>query len=217
MSNGDIPGTVDPLNVGDFIAQAIAALFKEFNTDVLRETSVAAQAQGHGAKMSLTMKLLVEGATLIGEALHKAEVPFLPVMACFVAPMVACMFDTEVDVSAFADRAGSEGRNAATKAIVEAFIAAITAGAPEPSEPGDAGAKALAAAGLHATLEGWFMGAVPEIVSDILGFEGLGHFTAFTELPEEIIRTLGIGRLIRRAFQPLVNATAVEPMRWAAN
>jgi tetrahydromethanopterin S-methyltransferase subunit F len=144
------------------------------------------------------------------------EEPFLPTISGFTAPIVAGMFGADVDASAFASRAASGDRNAAAAAMVDALLSAITDSAAEPAEPTDAGAKKLAAASLHASLEGWFLAAVPELLSDIVPFE-MGHFDVFTKLPEDVVRALGVGRLVRRALQPLVNATATQPMTWYAN
>ncbi|HEV3059058.1 MAG TPA: hypothetical protein VGY48_12480 [Vicinamibacterales bacterium] len=214
----DIPDASQDVNWTSIVLSVMAELAKNENLsfDGVRGAVVAGVTQSHGAKLKAGMTWLTWIATEVGKALAAVEDVALPPLAGFTAPIVGNMFGTEVDASAFSSRSNTGARNAATSAMVEAFLSAITEGAAEPAEPTDVGAKRLAAAGLHASLEGWFMAAVPELLSDLLPFE-VGHFDVFARLPEEVIQTLGIGRLVRRALQPLVNATATTPMTWAAN
>lgn len=155
-------------------------------------------------------------ATKFGEGVAKAEDTVAPLIGGFTAPMVAGMFGSDVDASIFARKSNSEGRNAAAAALVDAFFSALVGDASGPIEPDDAGARRVAAAGLHAAMEGWFLAAIPEIFSDLLPFD-VGHFTAFTRLPDEVIGALGIGRLVRRALTPWVNAVATTPLTWKTN
>jgi hypothetical protein len=214
----DVPDPAQPVDykaIGELILGALTDN-PNISFDGLRGLIVSANTQSHGAKISASLKFATWLAAQMGDTLRAVEEPFLPVVAAFVAPLVSGMFGSQIDADAFAKRSNSEARNAAARTMVDTFLNAITDEAPEPSEPGQAGARRLAAAGLHATLEGWFLATVPEILSDLLPFE-MGHFDEFRRLPEDVIATLGVGRLIRRALGPLVNATAVQPMTWATN
>lgn len=215
----DLEDVDGALNFADIAQQFFSGLFADgrVSADALRETLVSADVQGHGAKVKAATGFFATLGALVSKAIIEGEDMVMPIMSAFVTPQVANMFGAEIDASAFASRANNGGRNAAAQALVDAFLASLAGDADGPIEPGDEGARRVATAGAQAALEGWFMGAVPEILSDLVGAESLGHFTAFTELPEEIIQALGIGRLVRRAIGPLVNATATVPMTWATN
>lgn len=212
----DVPTASKPANVTNIADQVMASVTKTVSVDVVVDTLQKALLKALSGLVKRLPELGAEFGGYLGKALVAMEEPFLPTISGFTAPIVSGMFGADVDAAAFASRAASGDRNAAARAMVEAFLSAITDGAAEPAEPTDAGAKNLAAASLHASLEGWFLAAVPELLSDIVPFE-MGHFDVFTRLPEDVVRALGVGRLVRRALQPLVNATAATPMQWYAN
>jgi len=155
-------------------------------------------------------------ARLLGTTLVAVEEPFLPILGAFAAPIVGGLFGTEPGEGPFSSRADREGRRGAAAEIVDAYMNAIVGDTANEVQPSDDGARRIAGAAVHAVLEGWFNEMIPEVLSDVLPF-GLGHFTAFTGLSEEVIQALGIGRLVRRAFSPLIDATAAVPMRWKVN
>jgi hypothetical protein len=82
--------------------------------------------------------------------------------------------------------------------------------------PGREGSARIASAAVAASLESSFNALVPSMISHIFPFD-VGHFTEIMELPEDIIRSLGVGRLVRRAIAPLVNATCTTPLEWHVN
>jgi hypothetical protein len=175
---------------------------------------------GVAGALTAVLKILTDQARPIaqagGEALVALEEPMLPIFAAFVAPIVANMFGSPADASLFASRGNVEGRSEASAALVDAFVSAIAGHAGGELQPGDEGAKRLAGAGVHAALEGWFNAWVLEMLGELIPFEWL-KFKEMTALPEDITRALGIGRLVRRAIAPLVDATAATPMKWQAN
>jgi hypothetical protein len=207
---------VEAIDWAGIAAQILEGLTRNENIslDGLRQTVVAGVTQGHAAKISAGMKFVTWIASELGGALVKVEEPFMPVLAGFIAPIVAAMFGADIDAGAFANRANGPARGAAAEAIVNAFMSSIAGEGNGPAEPGTEGAHRIAGAAVHAALEGWMQSALPELFSDVLPFE-VGHFTAFSKLPEEIIGTLGVSRLVRRAISPLVDATCATPMKWA--
>jgi hypothetical protein len=155
-------------------------------------------------------------ALAVGKAITAAVDDFAPVAGQFAAPIVAGMFGGDVDASAFSDVSDSGGRNAAAQALIGTFIDNLTGGASGPIDADDAGAKRIAAAGLHAAIEGWFLSAVPELIGDCIPMADL-HLEPLARLPEDVTRALGIGRMVRSALNPLIRAVATTPMQWKAN
>lgn len=212
----DVIDLQNPESWGTIAAAIVAAFAGTYKQDNAKDVVASGILSARGGIVGLALRLASEIGVRTGQALVDMEEPVLPVLAGFIAPMVANMLGGDVDASAFANRANTEGRNAAASALVETFLTRLAGDNVGIAEPGDEGAKRVATAGLQAALEGWFMAAVPELLSDLMPAEWL-HFTAFSHLPEEIISALGIGRLVRRALTPLVNATATIPMTWATN
>jgi hypothetical protein len=196
--------------------QLAAGVLKNLPLDKIRDMVVGAMVQAkHGAHVSI-MTLIVPLAKIIGEAIVELEEPFLPVIAAFVAPIVAGLFGSEASAEQFASRSGRGDRGAAAEALVALYMTALAGDSNGEIEPGDDGAKRIATAAVHATLEGSFQALATTIVSDLIPFEA-GHFDELLKLPEDVIRSLGISRLVRRAIAPLVDATAATPMRRFAN
>lgn len=201
---------------GTIADQVSAGVLKNLPLDKVRDMIVGAVVQGqHGQNTSL-MDLAVEGAVKLGVVLAKLEEAGMPIIAGFIAPIVAGLFGTDVDPAAFARRADRASRGAAAEAIVEMFTRSLTGDADGEIEPGDGGAKRIASAAVHATLEGQLQALATSLISDFVPV-GFGHFDELVNLPEDIIRTLGVSRLVRRAFSPLVDATAATPMKRFAN
>lgn len=218
MADTGIPLLDEPIDWAAIALQIASALTQNENIsfDGVRAAVVAGVTQALGAKLSAIFTYSTWIAGKMGEGLHDMEEPFIPVLAGFIAPVLAGMFGSSIDASAFATRANNDKRGGAAGAIVDAFMAEIVGDADGPIEPGDDGSKRIATAAVHAAIEGWFNAAVPELLSDLIPLE-MGHFTAFTELPHEVIGALGVGRLVRQALRPLVHATATVPMTWATN
>jgi len=200
-------------SVGEQIAAGVA---QHLSLDAVSDAAVNAATKTLPSLLKLIKQIAVKGAADAGEILALLEDPALPIFAAFVAPIVSSMFGTNADPSLFASRDNTEGRSEASAALVDAFMAAVAGDSGGEVEPGDEGAKRIAGAGVHAALEGWFNAWILEMLGDLVPWDWL-KFHDMAVLPEEIIRSLGIGRLVRRAIAPLVDATAATPMKWQAN
>lgn len=201
---------------GTIADQLSAGVLKNLPLDKVRDMVVGALVQSkHGVHASI-LNLIVPLAKLLGEAIVDLEEPMLPVVAAFVAPIVAGLFGSEASVSQFSNRGDRGGRGAAAESLVALYMAALAGDVEGELDPSDAGAKRIATAAVHATLEGSFQALATTIISDCIPFEA-GHFDELLKLPEDVIGSLGISRLTRRAFAPLVDATAATPMKRFAN
>jgi len=196
--------------------QFAAGLAKHFTLDSVTDAGVNILVKGVIAIPKTALAALQPLALQAGTILTAVEEPILPLFAAFVSPIVAHMFGTEVGAEAFASRSNVQGRSTASAELVDAFMAAVTGDSGSEIEPGDEGAKRLAGAGVHAALEGWFNAWILEMLGDMIPWEWL-KFKEMTKLPEDITAALGMGRLVRRAIAPLVDATAATPMKWQAN
>jgi hypothetical protein len=203
----------------DFGKQAdvfVAHFAKVYPLDSIKDALSSALVNAVAGVMDGLLRGAESLAGRVGKVLPALEEPMLPILGAFVAPTIAGMFGTEAGAGAFARRDSGGERSDAAKALVDGFIAAIVGDADGPQEPSDAGARRIAAAGVHAAIEGWFNAFIAENIADLMPDDWL-HIHGVTELPEEVISALGVSRLIRRALGPLVNATAVQPLTWATN
>jgi hypothetical protein len=204
---------VDWSDIGYQLAAGLAKLIAETKAG---DGLAATLAKKEGVVLSVVLEVLDELALSLGEALHKAEQPFLPIIAAFVAPIVQGLFGAHVDESVFRSKLTGGAGAPGAQAIVNGFMQAIAGERPGDLAPGDAGARRLASAAVQASLESNFNALVPELLSHILPFD-IGHFGDLLELPESIIRALGTGRLVQRALRPLVTATCTTPLQWHVN
>jgi hypothetical protein len=215
----DVPVTkftveaVDWSDIGYQLAHGLLKLLTEMNAG---DGVVALLSKKEGAGLALAFEWLVDLAVKAGEGLHKLETPFFPVIAGFVAPIVQGLFGANVSEAQFAHRLASGGGHEAARAIVDGFLKAIEGNISGELAPGPDGSARVASAAVAASLESTFNAIVPEILSDLIPLD-IGHFKELTELPEGIIRSLGVGRLVRRAVGPLVNVCAATPMEWHVN
>jgi hypothetical protein len=200
-------------DIGEGLAAGVA---KHVALDDIVDAIARAIQKGFDAGLQSLTKKLIPIARAGGEMLHAVEEPVLPLFAEFVAPIVAGMFGSEASAAAFQSRGNTGARSEASAALVDAFMAAIAGDASGELEPGDEGAKRIAGAAVTAALEGWFNGWILECLGECVPIEWL-HFKDMTELSEEIIRALGVGRLVRRAISPLVDVTCALPMKWQVN
>lgn len=196
--------------------QLAGGFFKHFTLDSVTDAGINVLVKGTFAVPRAMLKLLQPLAQLAGEALVAAEEPVLPIFAAFLVPIIQNMFGSEADAAMFSSRGNREARGSAAAGLVEAYMTALAGDEAGEIEPGDAGAKRIAGAGVHAALEGWFNGWALEMLGDLIPWEWL-KFKDLTKLPEDIISSLGVSRLTRRAFAPLVDATAATPMKRFAN
>jgi hypothetical protein len=201
--------------------QAIGeALFGGFIKHVsakgVQKTTVSATTEAVGGILGLVMDRATELGLALGEAIHLAEGPFLPVVAGIVAPIMAGLFGADLDASTFARKMARGGGHAAAQAIVDGFMRAIEGSASGELAPSREGGTRIASAAVAASLESSFNALVPTMLSEIFPFE-IGHFKHLLELPEHIISALGVSRLVRRAIGPLVTTTCTTPMEWHVN
>jgi hypothetical protein len=203
----------------DFTAigeQLFNGLMKHLSAVGVQKAVVSSGTETAGAVLALMLTMVDELAVLAGELLHKAESPFLPIVAGFTAPIVGGLFGAEVDAHTFAQRLARGGGHEAARAIVDGFLRAIEGDGSGELGPSPAGSARVASAAVAASLESTFNALVPELLSDLSPIP-LGHFHELTKLPENIINALGVGRLVRRAVGPLVTVCAATPMEWHVN
>jgi hypothetical protein len=187
-----------------------------FSPEALFKAWIAAKLESQGGTQSLVWNTAVESAVLAGETLHKIEEPFLPLFASFVAPILSGLFGADFDEGEFSRAMARGAGNRGATAIMEGFMRAIVGDTPAEIVPTDAGAKRIAAAAVQAELESQFNALVPDLLSHLLPFD-VGHFEGLQELPEGIIRALGVSRLVRRALQPAVTVCCTTPATWYYN
>jgi hypothetical protein len=204
---------LDWKQIGELIAVGVAA---GVPGDQLAKAFISAKIQSVGGVQALAWRTLEETALLAGTGLHKLEEPFLPIIAAFVAPILGGLFGAEINESDFRRKLSKGEGNRGAQAIMEGFMKAIVGDTPAEIQPSDAGAKRVAAAAVQASLESTFNAYVPEILSHLLPFD-IGHFEHLAELPENIIRSLGVSRLVRRAIQPIVTVCCTTPATWHMN
>ena len=197
-------------------AQLAAGAFPDLSADGVADMI----ANGISKALSAFLKTIALGltpiATVGGKALVELEEPILPIFAAFLAPIISNMFGSEAGADAFTSRGNRDSRGSAAAGLVDAYMTALAGDTEGELGPSDEGAKRIAGAGVHAALEGWFNSWVLEMLGDMVPWEWL-KFKDLTKLPEDIISALGVGRLTRRAFAPLVDATAATPMKRFAN
>jgi hypothetical protein len=191
-------------------------LFKALQQKGIEKDILAVLLQRDGAAKALMFDLIEVFASAIGKGLHAVEEPFLPVIAELVAPILGGLFGAEISEGDLRNKFRRGDGTRGADMIVAGFMKAIVGDTPEEIQPTDAGSKRIAAAAVQASLESTFNALVPEILSDIFP-EGIGHFTALTELPENIIRSLGVSRLVRRALGPIVTTCCTTPATWYMN
>jgi hypothetical protein len=175
-----------------------------------------ASLETHGQLRALDMNLAQDIATKAGALMHELEEPFMPLMASFVAPILSGLFGAEFNAADFSRQMRRGAGNPGAQAIMEGFIKAIVGDTPDEIVPSDAGSRRIASAAVAAALESTFNAEVPEMLSHLLPFD-VGHFEHLSALPENIIRALGVSRLVRRALQPVVTTCCTTPATWFLN
>jgi hypothetical protein len=201
---------VDWSDIGD---QLMTGAIKGGALAGLRDAIIGTLTDKEAAVKAFVFDSTVTVALKLGELLRTLEEPLEPVVAAFVAPVLQGLFGANIDAGAFGRRVAAGGGAAAGGAIVDGFINAVKGeGAGGAGDATDAGARRLASAAVAASLESTINAALPEMLSDFV--PEIGHFTALTDIPEQIIRTLGVSRLVRRALSPMIDAVATTPSKW---
>lgn len=213
-ATGDAATT--PVDIGSITDQVLQKLTGYISGDTVEHAISNAIVTAIDIVIKRTPLVLESVGKVGGQVIVGAEDVLLPLVAGLIAPIVGGMFGTDVSSDTFGSRDAGSGREDAARAIVDAFVAAIEGDASGPIEPDDEPAKRIAAAGVHAAIEGWFNAFLAENLADVIPVDWL-RFRDMAQLPDEVIGALGIGRLVRRALSPLVNATAATPMLWASN
>jgi hypothetical protein len=208
--------TPDVIDYAEIAEQLAVGWLRRYAAGGVQKATVSAAIEAAGGINAVAWDLIVETALLAGKGLHLLEEPFLPVIAGIVAPVLSGLFGAEIDEGAFARKLAKGGGNEAARAIVTHFFKAIEGDGGAEIAPGTDGAARVASAAVAASLESSFNALVPSMLSHLFPFD-LGHFTEIMELPEDIIRSLGVGRLVRRAIGPLVTVCAATPMEWHVN
>jgi len=196
--------------------QIFNGFLKRFVESKAGESIPGTVAEGAILARHAVFEGLVVFATLMGKTLLAVEEPMQPLIAGFVAPVIQGLFGAPVDAAALGKTLTADQAQAAGRAIVDGFLKAIVGDAGGEVEPSTDGSTRMAAAAVSASLHSVINAVLPEMLSDCLGEFG-PSFTALTEIPEEILRTLGVSRLVRRALGPFVTATCTTPATWALN
>lgn len=206
----DLTQPADWTQIGNMLADG---LVQKLAASGVNKAVVASLSEAAGSARALAWKGVVDIAAVLGDLLHKLEEPGGQLLGPIVAPSLAGLFGAGVDASTFTRRLASGEGEGAARAIVEGLMKAITGGGTGGTvEPSTDGVSRLATASVQAGLESTWNAALFECLSDIL--PEVGHFTALTDIPEEIIRILGLSRLLRRALAPAVDATCTTPAKW---
>jgi hypothetical protein len=208
--------TPDVIDYAQIAEQVAVGWLRRYAAGGVQKATVSAAIEAAGGIQAVAWDLVLETALLAGKGIHALEEPFLPVIAAIVAPVLSGLFGAEIDESTFARKLSRGGGNEAARAIVNHFFKAIEGDGGAELKPGTEGGARVASAAVAASLESSFNALVPSILSHLFPFD-IGHFTEIMELPEDIIRSLGVSRLVRRAIGPLVSACATTPMEWHVN
>lgn len=208
-----VVGAVDWSDVG---YQVFNGFIKRWLESTAAQTIPGTLAEGEVAVKHASFEAMVFLASMLGDGLVKLEEPVLPIIAAFIVPIIQGIFGGSIDIAALRKQLDSGAAQAGAKSIVDGFLKAVTGDGTTEVAPGTEGAQRVATAAVQASLQSTFNAIIPELLSDIIPFE-MGHFTAFTDLPKEIIRTLGVSRLVRRALTPYITATCVTPATWSLN
>lgn len=127
------------------------------------------------------------------------------------ATVLGGMTGLTVDESLFDGITNREGRGEAAAQLVGLLQKALAEGQPAPGAgtlvPSSAGAEAFLKLSAHMGIEGWNMGWL----ADTFSFHHLEHIG---DLKEVVERTLGLGRMARRALSAPMSILVVEPYRW---
>lgn len=131
-----------------------------------------------------------------------------------VAATISNVFGVQVDPSVFATRAGTAGRAQAAQTIGNALIQALFSGVDmtsgNPIQPSDAAVKRFAGTVTQIELSGWLESWVADGVTYHL-------LEKYGDLKDGIIHAMGISRMSRQAFAPLVKTFLHDPYQYLIN
>lgn len=201
---------LDWLSIGELVGKGLLSAVAQSGAG---KAVVSTATETYAAQVQAIWKLFLDAVTFCATQYEKGEQAIQPIAERAVAPIIAGLFGASVDPGSVSQRMAAGGGDGAAASIVDGFLKAATAGASGPVEPNIDGSRRLAAAAVAASLESSINALIPELVSDFLPFD-LGKISALTELPEGILRSLGVGRLVRRALQPAIDGACTTPAKF---
>ena len=208
--SSNLTDPLDWLSIGELVGKGLLSAVAQSGAG---KAVVSTATETYAAQVQSIWRLFLDAVTFCATQYEKGEQAIQPIAERAVAPIIAGLFGASVDPSSVSQRMAAGGGDGAAASIVDGFLKAATAGASGPVEPNIDGSRRLAAAAVAASLESSINALIPELVSDFLPFD-LGKISALTELPEGILRSLGVGRLVRRALTPAIDGACTTPAKW---
>lgn len=196
--------------------QVFTGLLKAFAQGKVRDGIISTISESEAVIKADAWNILVDIFSIVGKVFAELDEAGAPLAGALVGPVLRGLFAGGLSDEQFTRRLQAGGGAGAGATIVDGFLAAVKASGAPGGGPSDQGARALAAAAVSATLESSVNAAIPELISDLLPAD-FGKFTALSDIPDQIIHTLGLSRLVRQALRPLVNATCTTPATWYYN
>jgi hypothetical protein len=208
-----LPGQLDT-----FLVQAIGALVEQLydpdklqrvqkvvENGVAKGTTIASGAEAAaGPGMLERLRELKNNVEEVGES----------VLATVLATLVGEIIGVEVPSSALTGGGGGPEDSKVGRSIAAVALKAAT-GTTGQLEPSDAGATHLLSVLSHIIVHGWFAGIILEKAESYTGWAG--PIEEIAKLGEELVESLGLGRMVRVALRPLVQATVATPLEWKVN
>ena len=146
-----------------------------------------------------------------GQVLGQAEDFVSKAIAEVCALLVGHMLGVELPPFSKAGGMGHISNSSVGAAVADVLVNGI-AGDGGQIEPGDAGARRLIGMIGHLTLTGWFEGIAFEELTSLFGT--LHAPEAIADLGHQLVDSLGLSRMVRRALQPMVNVLMTTPLQW---
>ncbi len=190
---------------------AITTFFALENVDKMETLFTKAHAKGStlasGAQIQASSGLTDRKGGLLDDAEDLAS----KFVAKVCATIVSHMLGVELPAFSRSGGAGSIDNSSVGTAVANVLLKGLQGNA-QSIEPDDAGAKRLMAMIGHLTITGWFEGVVFEELGSLGGIVHAPE--AIAELGHDLVDSMGLSRLIRRALQPYVNVLMTTPLQW---
>lgn len=215
-TTGDVPLASQPGDYGAITDLVMSHIANSISIDAITDMLAKALLKSFTALLKALPQIIKPVAGLAGDTLSGLDEIVAPALGPLIAPALSGLFGADVDASAFSSRDAAGSRANAGADLVNKFINALSAVASGPISASDAPARTLAAGAVNAAIESWFNAFLIDAVGDAIPIDWL-RFKEVSQLPDEILNMLGVGRLVRTALRPLVNAVAAEPMKRFAN
>jgi len=205
MSNGGPNG--NPVEIPDFekLAEQLAAgLSKHAGFSAFWTSAFRPLLDLFAAMLGLFLALLVEFGAYVAKLMVQAQEVARPEFTDLTGVALEEIFGRSVIGSG----AGAGDPRAAATAIGQGVINALIAQSGGGGGDGLAPSIAPAANFLGTLVEIPVRGGVLDLVIEAIS---LGQFHAFNELIENVIQSLGFGRLTRQALQPAIHTLIADP------